>query len=250
MGKRGQNPLSQALYGFTSYMRGIRWLLRNKKYLFITFMPTLLGLLTLTFGWVYFFEHFDPILARIVFDKPDAWYMLAIYWVVYALAFVGVLGVSLVACLLLVNVIASPLYEMVSAAVEREITGKVQETGLWDSIRLIGEELKKVGFIVILSLLSFLLTTFLPFFSILAFLLTAFLLGWEFYDYPLARRGKGFRERLDAVLKDRWSVLAFGIWMLIPFIQFFLMPLAVAGGTIMCLEGLEESTEVNHKELK
>ena len=248
MKNRGGNPLSQAFYGANVYLRGVRWLLGNKKYLFITFLPTLLGLIFLFSGWGLFIGHYEEVLAHIVFDKPDSWYMLALYWVVYCLAFLAVMGGGLVFCLLMVNFLASPLYDLVSAAVERDLTGEVKEISLWEGLKLMGEELKKVSFILVLSLLGFAVTFFIPIAGFLSLALTAFLLGWDFYDYPLARRGLSFSHRFEAVKGDLWSVMAFGLWMLIPFVQFFLMPLAVAGGTILCIEGLGDSSRLDTKE--
>ena len=236
MGNGPGNPISKSVYGLNVYLRGIGWLLKNKFYLFILFIPTFFGIAALFAGWGFFFGHFDSIIQEIVFDRPESWYMLPLYWLAYGAAFIGILGATLVSCLLLVNILASPIYDFVSCAIEKDLTGKVGSITLWESLCLMGEELKKVLFIALISLGSFLLTATLPILSPIAFVITAFLLGWDFYDYPLARRGLSFSERLKGVFGDGVSVAAFGVWMLIPFVQFVLMPLAVAGGTILCLE--------------
>ncbi len=68
---------------------------------------------------------------------------------------------------------------------------------------------------------------------------SAILVGWDFYDYPMARRGMLFRARLSYLFKDIWSIMGFGLWMMIPFVQFVLFPLAIAGGTILSYETLK-----------
>ena len=198
-------------------------------------------------GWSLFFHYQETILDWVMMEKPESWYGIAGYWLLYGLAYVGVLGGVLLACLLMVNVLSAPIYDWVSAAVERGITGKVEEIDLWQSLKLMGEEIKKVLFIMTISLLSFALTIWIPGLNIVAVLITAFLVGWDFYDFPLARRGWGFKQRLNQVMKDRWAVMAFGLWLLVPFVQFLMMPLAVAGGTFLTLESLEVDGSVQEK---
>ena len=41
--------------------------------------------------------------------------------------------------------------------------------------------------------------------------------------------------------------MAFGLWLLVPFVQFLMMPLAVAGGTFLTLESLEVDGSVQEK---
>ncbi len=238
---RGTNPATKSIYGFITYLRGIRWLSKNKKHMFMLFLPTVLGLIALAIGWGYFFANDTTLIAMVLPDKPEAWYWLVIYWLGYAITYIGFLALSAMTCLLITNVVTSPIYDLVSAAVERDLTGKVEEVSLARSLVLMGEEVKKVLFILSISIVSFLVTSFIPGASIISLLLTAFLIGWDFYDYPLARRGWKFKERLAFVTKDAWAVTAFGLWLIIPFLQFILMPLAIAGGTIITVESLAKS---------
>lgn len=162
--------------------------------------------------------------------------MLTLYYVGKALLYVSFLILSFVSMILLINVVSSPIYEIVSVAVEKDFTGgPVEEPSLLESMKLMGTELKKVSFIMAVSLVLFII----PGVNLLATLVTAFLVGWDFYDYPTARRGWSFSRRLKFVAKDLLPVTAFGLWLMIPFVQFFMMPLAVAGGTLLNLESLQ-----------
>jgi uncharacterized protein involved in cysteine biosynthesis len=78
----------------------------------------------------------------------------------------------------------------------------------------------------------------IPGVNLFAGLIAAFLIGWDFYDFPLARRGWSFKERFNFVTKEFWTVLGFGLWLAIPFVHILLVPLAAAGGTILNLEAL------------
>ena len=99
--------------------------------------------------------------------------------------------------------------------------------------------LHKVFFIILIS------TTvlFIPGLNLFFPLITAFFLGWELYDLTLARRGFTFKERLNHIIANVWSILGLGVWQLIPGVQFLLMPLAVPGATILAIENLDQQNQ-------
>jgi uncharacterized protein involved in cysteine biosynthesis len=140
---------------------------------------------------------------------------------------------SLVFYMLVLNVISSPIYDLVSSAVEKDLTGQAADgTSLWEALLLMKEELKKVLFIFLTSMLLLLI----PGVNIVSPLIAAFFIGWEFYDFPFARKNWPFRKRLTFVLSHVWSVTGFGLWLIIPGGQMILMPLAVVGGTMLAIE--------------
>lgn len=232
--------MTKGFYGFKAYIRGVRWLLAHKRYLLLSFVPTFFGLLALVTGWGFFLGYVNEVVTFFIFERPEEWYWLAGYWLLYGLTFLAVMGGVLMTCLLLINVVASPIYDLVSTAVEKDLLGHSAGISTWQSFKLMGEELKKVFFVLVLSALVVLVTFWIPVLNAVSVVVAAFLVGWEFYDFSLARRGWRFRERLSFVLKDVWAVTCFGLWMLVPFAQFFLMPLAAAGGTYLAIEGLKE----------
>ena len=210
------SPLTRIFHGFRTYGRGVAWLLSHKRYLFLSFLPLTVGIIALVVGWGLFFDNQGAVMESIMMARPDAWYLLALWYLVFALVWLGVLGVSMLACLLMVNIIAAPVYEMVSVAVEKDLNeGKVEEVSLLESLKLIFEELKKVCFILFVSVLLLII----PGINVISIFVTAFLVGWDFYDYPVARRGWSFKDRLGLVAGDFWAVTAFGLWLVIPFLN-------------------------------
>ena len=131
--------------------------------------------------------------------------------------------------------VASPVNEYISVRVERDLVMDGPESVSWRRIPkvLAGEFLK--AFVVIFLPLMLM---FIPIVNIFAGFLSAFLIGWDFYDYPLARRGWGFKERFKFVVREFWTILGFGLWLMVPLVHLFLVPLAVAGGTILNVEAL------------
>lgn len=234
-------PITETTRGLKAYMAGLSWLKQHPKYLVLLFIPMIIAFGLFIFGWGIFFRYDDQVFAWILFEKPQSWFMVTVYYVCKFLLYVGFLLVGLVSFVLLSSILACPVYEIVSIAVERDMRGgEVDEISLWDTLKLMGEEIKKVAFIflVTISLL------FIPLVNVVVTLVTAFLIGWDFYDYPMARRGWRFSERLVFVSKDFWAVMGLGLWLMIPFVQFLLIPMAVAGGTILSLETLERQKKI------
>jgi uncharacterized protein involved in cysteine biosynthesis len=231
------SPIVDTGRGIKTYLAGARWLKNHPRYLFLVFFPMIIGLVLLSVGSGFFLKYADGIFDWVLFARPESWWGIPLYYAAKALLYLAFMVLGMVACILLTNVIASPVYEYVSMAVEADITGKtVPELSLRESFRLIGEELKKVLFILGISILLLLI----PGLNVLSMAVTAFLVGWDFFDYPLARRGWDFRERFSFVVSEFWVVLGFGLWLVIPFVQFIFMPLAVAGGTMLSVEALQK----------
>ena len=229
--------------GIKIYLEGVRWLRQHPRYLFVLLVPALLGLLSLIFILGLFFGNFFAIMDGIMFARPDMWLLVPLYWVLYALLAVVLFLLSFVPPLLVSSVLSSPFYEIVSCAVERERLGKVVEISWRQALMMIIEETKKVGFILAITLLAMLI----PGLNVLALFIPAFLLGWDFCDYPLARRGWSFKRRLRFTFKNFWRVTGLGLWLIVPALQFILAPLAVAGGTLLTISALDDAGDSDNK---
>jgi len=234
------NPLRELFRGLKAFWEGVSWLRHHPAYMALLFIPWLLGFFFMMGTFTLFIRYDDVIMSWLLFQPGENWFWLAFYYVAWVFIYVTTVALVLVGGLLFANVLAAPIYDIVSVAIERELRqGQVEEVSLWASIRLIPEELKKV--FAILSISLFLLL--IPGVNLFALFVTAFLIGWDFYDYSLARRGWSFRQRWDFVRGDVWAVMGLGLWLTIPFIQLLLMPLAVAGGTMLSLDRLERIVE-------
>ncbi|MFW7378829.1 MAG: EI24 domain-containing protein [Oligoflexus sp.] len=234
------NPMQRLTRGLKAYWQGVSWLRRHPSYMALLFVPWVLGLFFMMGSFTLFIRYDEAILSWLLFQPGEAWWQLGLYYAAWGVAYVSAMILVLLGGLLFANILAAPIYDVVSVAIERDMRhGQVDEISLWASLRLIPEELKKV--IVILAISLFLLL--IPGLNLLALFVTAFLIGWDFYDYPLARRGWSFRQRWNFVRGDIWAVMGLGLWLTIPFVQFLLMPLAVAGGTLLNLERLERIAE-------
>ena len=119
----------------------------------------------------------DTIIGWILFDKPEAWWGVALYYISKVLVYLGALLLGIVICFLFASVASSPIYEFVSLAVEKDVTGKPSpELSLLGSLKLMGEELKKALFIVSISLILLVI----PGLNVLSIFVTAFLVAGTF----------------------------------------------------------------------
>ena len=237
-----QQSYVRLVAGVKVYHEGWRWLRNHPRHLALLFVPLILGLVVLAMMLGLLWHNFDYLITSILFDKPSSLVYLPLYYLLYALLAVVMFVLSFVPPLLLTSIISAPLYEYVSCAVERDITGEIVEAPWHKALALIFEELKKVAFIAVFMLIALVI----PGLNVLALLAPAFLLGWEFCDYPLARRGWTFRQRLQFSMRNFWTISGFGLWLIIPFMQFILAPIAVVGGTIASIRILNEQQEIEN----
>jgi len=236
------NPIRELARGSRLYWLGVKWLRHHPFWIFLLFIPTLLGLGLMAGSFLLFWEYQTEIMRGLLFEPGEGWLWVLLYYICKGFLFLAALGLSLLFGLLTTNVLAAPLYEQLSCVVEREKRGLVTEISFWQSLKHIPEELKKVLLIMLISLLVFMV----PGLNLLGIFVTASLVGWDYYDYPMARRGWSLRQRLKEARQDYFAILGFGLWLMIPFAHFILMPMAVAGGTLMALERIDTIERRSH----
>ena len=217
--------------GFLSIPQAFSWLRRHKYYLAIAFIPLLFTLVFFFFASYFVIENQEVFLSRLLFaDDTTGFFWSVFHYLNMFLAYVLLLIGVFLSSILLGNIVAAPLYEILSSAVERDMRGgMVSDIGLWKSLFLIGEEIKKVLFITVLSFVLF----FIPGLALITSFVAAFLIAWDLYDYGHARTGLKFKNRLSYLWKDGAAIAGMSLWLMIPFLQFFVIPLAVVGGTMI-----------------
>ena len=234
-------PLTSMVTGLKAYLEGLWWLKDKPLYLLMLFVPITVGIIVFMAILTALITSGNELIGSIIPFEATIWYLIPFYYLLWGvLAFIMFI-LSFIPPLLITNLLSSPLYEVVSCAVEREITGEVAEVSWRHVLSSVIEESKKVAFILLVLLLMFFLV-FIPIINMLAFMMLfvqAFLLGWDLCDYPLARRGWSFRRRLQFAYKNFLALTGFGLWLMIP-LQFILVPLSVPGGTLLTLKLLPE----------
>ena len=229
------NSLSQISRGLRYFVEGCLWLKRHPYYLVLLFLPMCVSALLLIMTWGLLLQYHHLILDAILFSKPESWWGVSFFYLSKSLLSMALVLLSFLLYPLVVNILSSPIYDYVSCAVETDhVNSNGNNLSWWHALLLMKEEIKKTLFILLVSIIVLVI----PGLNLLSPLITAFFIAWEFCDFPLARQGKTFRQRLWFVSQHFWSVLGFGLWFVIPIVPFFIMPLAVAGGTLLSLNHL------------
>jgi len=147
------------------------------------------------------------------------------------------------------HLIGAPFNGLLSEAVEARLKGSPakEEMGfkrMWaDLWPVLLSEFKKISYFISRAL-PILVLFFIPIVNVLAPFIwigfSAWMLSLEYADYPMGNNGILFAEQRKILKKKRLMILGFGgatlFLLMIPFLNFFAMPTAVAGATAMWVE--------------
>lgn len=169
-------------------------------------------------------------------------------WLIWPLFYATISLAVFYTFTIIANIIAAPFNSLLSANIEAKLTGKkpqdITSDKFWKiAIRTIGSEIGKLLYFI-KWLIPVVIITFIPVVNIIApfcwFLYAAWSFAIEYTDYPLANRGKLFKEIKAYNSKHRMRSLGLGtsvfIMTSIPFVNFIAMPVAVAGATRLTVE--------------
>ena len=234
------NPITGANY----VLKG--WRLLNKPgirpYVII---PLLINTLLFA-GLIWFLSgQFGELVNQWIPELPD--WLSWLSWILWLFFSITILVVLFFTFTILANLIGAPFNSYLSAAVELHLTGSSPESenrGVLTEIKnsLFGE-LKKIVYFILWSI-PLVIITFIPVVNVISPLLWALFGAWmmtvEYADYPLGNNGLSFPE-IKTTLRQK-SILSLGFGgmvmftSLIPVFNFFIMPAAVIGATIMRVE--------------
>ncbi len=239
------NPISGIGYFFQGlsliFKPGIRpWVL----------VPLLINIVLFSaliyFAWLYFPVASEFFIAQVQGILPDwAWLLELMQWIMLPLFFVLSLTVIFFGFTFVGNIIGGPFNGLLSVAVEKHLTGEKPVDASSGSlfkgiISAIAESIGKL-FYYFKWAIVLLIISFIPIINIVApilwFLFAAWLICLEYADVPLGNNNYNFSAQRKLLAEKRMLALGFGstvtLVMLIPVINFFVMPTAVAGATAM-----------------
>ena len=149
------------------------------------------------------------------------------------------------------NIVAAPFNALLSERIEAVLTGKSLESNASFTeiaISSIRSQFGKLIYILLWSL-GLLLISFIPVINFISPLLWivfgSWLLSLEYFDYPMGNHDLSFANQKKQLGERRGLALGFGgsvmVLTTIPLINFIVMPLAVAGATIIWVEQFSTS---------
>jgi CysZ protein len=238
--------VAQLFEGVRIFGRGLKIYGRNPGLVVLGLIPALITLLLFAFLFgllLYFVDDLSAAVTWFAADWDSGWRTA-----IRIAAGVGLIGVALllwaVSFTAVTLLIGDPFYEKISEQVEASLGGVPDEVdrtwwqelsrGLLDSLRLLvvstifGIPLFLAGFIPVVG------QTVIP---VIGGLVGGWFLAVELVGISFARRGLRFRDRVAKLREQRWTTVGFGacvfLCFLIPLGSVFVMPAAVAGGTIL-----------------
>lgn len=206
-----------------------------------TALPAALSLLVIGAGLWLTFGYVDQLTTWLTARLPG--------WLDFLGLIVGpllyLLGILIGAWLFgfLAVLIASPFFGDLSVAVERAEfgSGPAQPPSPWTGLpAAVGREMRKLVYYLPRLLLVFVLTL-IPLVNAVSPLLWlgfgAWTLAVQFCDYPNENRGRPFRDTVELLQRNRAAALGYGacatLALALPLFNFLLIPVAVAGGTVL-----------------
>jgi CysZ protein len=236
------------IYGAGCLLRGAK-LLRHPKLRPFVIVPLLVNVLIFgsLIGWG---------LGGLI-DWVNGWmawlpeWLSFLEWILWPLVGIAVALVTGYAFTAVALLIASPFNALLAEKAEELITGRPVQglEGLGAALasvpRGIFREIAKLIYYVPMALLVLVLS-FIPAINAAApflwFLLGAWMMSLQFVDYPMDNHQCSFKDVRLAVADRRLSSLGFGgmvaAFASVPIVNFFVVPAAVVGATILYVEEL------------
>jgi len=173
---------------------------------------------------------------------PEAWYGVILAVTATSLVVVFFLFIYLMLFAMVGSIIGSPFYEVLAWNIEHQNNYRDEERSFWKELKIMlryeAEKFVFLGIIHVFLLILFILPGVGTIgYSILGFLATVFFLGFEYLDYAFNHRGWGFTKKRIWCQHHKGVVFGFGLaiflFLLIPVVNVFLLPIAVAGGMLL-----------------
>jgi CysZ protein len=239
-------PVASFTRGFSYSLRAARFFGHKPQLLKYLIIPFLINLLVFTIT-VYFGLDLFQGMFEIYAPSTEIWYGIILYYLAWTIALLLTTVVVFFSFTVFGNLIASPFNELLSERTEALIVGAqpgecFSLRRFWkDSKSAIIVEIKKITVFVICMLLLFGIN-FIPgigslIYAVLAPALTLFFLVVEYMAFVLMRKQLSFTAQRRYIFKRPVLMIGFacGIFCLlaIPFVQFFCIPLAVVGATLL-----------------
>ncbi len=231
-------------------LQGLK-VLTNPGYRRFIFIPLLANIVFFIILTTFMFGLFgDAVLWAV--DWLPSWmnFVSWFIWFVLGSVFFIVYGVSFS---IITNIFAAPFNGLLAEKIQRDMGVDLPEGETLSSLiaRTLGRELSKLMYFIWYGLwvtLALVLLSWVPLLNllvpILAFIWGAWCLSIQYLDYAADNNQQTFKNlRVDAK-KSLFSSLSFGgviaFLMMVPVVNIFVMPVAVAGGTYMWLGDIHQ----------
>ena len=246
MQKHAKHHANQFILGIQYFLQGLSWLKRPglRRFIVWPLCINILSFIGLIWLGAHFFAHFSHWLESFL-PRWLQW-ISWVLWLLFALAasIVMVYGFTLLA-----NLIGAPFNGLLSEKVLQLHSGKSLSNGgsIWSLLKEVPRALsRQLAYMVyyLLRALVGILLFFIPGVQIIAaplwFAFNAWMMSLQYLDYPMDNAKIDFASMREHMAEQRLLCFGFGfavlVATLIPILNFFVMPAAVIGATILFSE--------------
>jgi len=228
--------------GFGYLLQGARLLFHPGLRLFVL-LPLLVNVIMFALGLGLLISFVGGWMGGIVAWLPE-WMsgITSFLWFLFAIFFGMAVFFSFN---LLANFIAAPLNGLLAEKVQLHLTGQDLGAASFSSTvasipRSIGREISKLTY-YLPRILLLLVLTLIPGINVIApwlwILFSAWMMVIQYVDYPMDNNGVSFPNMKRCLSQQRLLHLGFGagvsLLLMVPVVNFFAMPIAVAGATAL-----------------
>lgn len=228
--------------GFSYLLKGAKLLTHPGLRIFVL-LPLLVNIIVFALGLALLISFVAGWMDSVVAWLP-AW-LGGITWLLWSL-FVLVFGIAVFFGFnLLANFIAAPFNGLLAEKVQLHLTGQVLGEASFGTIvasipRSAGREISKLTY-YLPRVLLLVVISLIPGINVVApwlwILFGAWMMVVQYIDYPMDNNGVSFRHMRRQLKQQRLLHLGFGggvsLLLMLPLVNFFAMPIAVAGATAL-----------------
>lgn len=231
------NPITGAKY----FLRGLGYLNQSGIRRFVI-IPFILNLIIFAALMYLAADYFSDFLDWIISFLPEI--LSAIKFILWPFFFIFCLVVFSFGFSIVANLVAAPFNSFLASAVEEKLTGNPPPNsglGIWAEIILSFKNAFRNFLYTIAWAIPIFLLSFIPVIGPIIWLVFgAWLLSLQYLDYPMGNYAMSFKNIRANLADKRFLTLGFGGMItavtMIPVVNFLVMPIAVAGATILWVE--------------
>lgn len=237
----------------TAYLAKGVHIIKQPKIRRYVIVPLLLNIILFSALISVGFNQFSPLVDSVMSYVPD--FLSALRWVLWII--ITLLTAVTVFFLFtpLANIVAAPFNAIMSEKIEEQLTGKEVNGNLSMTnvmINAITSQIRKLWYIALWGI-ALLLVSLIPLINFLApflwVLFGSWLLTLEYMDFPMGNHDLTFNQQKQTLKQKRGISLGFGLGTLvitsIPFVNFFAIPIAVAGATALYIDEFSDDNELS-----
>jgi len=237
--------LSAFARGFGYLLQGATMLPRKGIRIHLI-IPLLINITLFALGSWLLFTELSDFIDSYTGSLPDWEWITGLIYLVKVMIFTAAIAVVFMGVSMLALLIAAPFNAVLAKSVEKHLLGEfVNESEISRSImaqlpHLMMEEVRKLIYFIVRAI-PLLILFLIPVINIAAPALWiafgAWMLAITYTAYPLENHEIPFKNQHAIVKQKRWATFGFGIAVLlvtmIPVINLVVMPIAVAGATVL-----------------